>query len=60
MIQFSTFLRGATVRGAALAGLLALAACAQPLLANDASSGPGSNTAAASAVSGRATTGQFQ
>lgn len=55
MIQLTFFLRGA-----ALAGLLTLAACAQPLLANDASSGPGSNTAAASAVSGRAVTGQFQ
>ncbi len=45
---------------AALAGLLALAACSGPLLQNDASSGPGSNTPQASAVAGQATTGQFQ
>ena len=45
---------------AALAGLLALAACSAPLLQNDASGGPGSNTPQASAVAGRAATGQFQ
>ncbi len=46
--------------GAALACLLALAACNGPLLEHDASQGPGSNTPQASAVAGRATTGQFQ
>ena len=46
--------------GFALACLLAVAACAGPLLEHDASQGPGSDSAAASAVRGRAMTAQTQ